>query len=148
MAATSVFAANTNDLNTSALGASLSSFVAQGPFQCRKCPLASDGQPMAPTQDRMRCLPCLVDQTDPETTAGYSDRWGDCVCPEGSALKERTSNGSYQLRKTCVKCAEGILFQSYVRTTPQLRLQSVSGLSANVSAGIHGPVHLQAGYDK
>ena len=104
------FAANTNDLNTSALGASLSSFVAQGPFQCRKCPLASDGQPMAPTQDRMRCLPCLVDQTDPETTAGYSDRWGDCVCPEGSALKERTSNGSYQLRKTCVKCAEGILF--------------------------------------
>ena len=87
-----------------------SSFVAMGPFQCRRCPLSSNGEPMAPTQDRMRCLPCLVDNTNPETTAGYSEQWGDCVCQEGSALKERTSDGSYQLHKTCVKCAEGILF--------------------------------------
>ena len=104
------FAANVPDATNSSVEASLSSLVAEGPFQCRPCPLASNGQPMAPTQDRMRCLPCLVDDADPEATAGYSEKWGDCVCPEGSALKERTSDGSYQLHKTCVKCAEGILF--------------------------------------
>ena len=101
---------STSNGSVGAPGASLSSFVAEGPFQCRPCPFASNGQLMAPTQDRTRCLPCLVDDADPETTAGYSDKWGDCVCPEGSALKERTSDGSYQLQKTCVKCAPGILF--------------------------------------
>ena len=49
-------------------------------------------------------------ENSPETTSGYSSTWGDCVCPEGSALVERSSDGAYLAAKKCVRCASGISF--------------------------------------
>ncbi|CAK8995416.1 unnamed protein product [Durusdinium trenchii] len=102
------------DGNTSSV---MSEFIASGPFECRQCPEVN-GQPMAPTQDKSRCLPCLVDENDPETTSGYSTTWGDCVCPEGSALLERRSDGAYLAAKKCVRCASGLLFSSSSEPLP------------------------------
>lgn len=85
-------------------------FVARGPFQCGACP-AVNGVQTAPTQDRSRCLPCLADASA-SSTSGFSETLGDCVCPDGSALVERSEDGSYLAAKKCVKCAEGLLQSS------------------------------------
>eukprot|EP00435_Cladocopium_sp_Y103_P035142 s649_g9.t1 len=85
-------------------------FVARGPFQCGACP-AVNGVQTAPTQDRSRCLPCLVDASA-SSTSGFSETLGDCLCPDGSALLETGEDGSYLAAKKCVKCAEGLLESS------------------------------------
>mmetsp|Transcript_52478 Transcript_52478/g.94064 ORF Transcript_52478/g.94064 Transcript_52478/m.94064 type:complete len:1236 (+) Transcript_52478:88-3795(+) len=95
-----------------------SAFTAQGQFQCRACPNAANGQPMAPTQDKTSCLPCLVSASDPASTTGYSDQWGDCLCPQGYALEERGQDGSYLPAKRCVKCSSGILSSSSTEQVP------------------------------
>ena len=41
------------------------------------------------------------------STSGFSETLDDCVCPDGSALVERSEDGSYLAAKKCVKCAEG-----------------------------------------
>jgi len=83
------------------------SFVPSTLFECRQCP-TENGNSMAPTRDRRRCVPCHVGGAgDNYSTLGYSGIVGDCVCPDGYALIEQDEDGSILPAKRCVRCSGG-----------------------------------------